>query len=210
MTPRALGALLAGACLAAGCAAHPKAPAASPTAGVAHAATQAADLAPYLEPLARMAAGDGTRQAAELAALLVRSQEAPTAANRLRYAIALGAAGHSGSNPQEAQRLIDALLAGPNDLRPGEAGLARAFQQEFGARAALHAEIARQREDLEHRLQAADADDDKRYASLAAENARLRKALAEAERKLEAVAEMERALIEQNGASQPNDRPPPR
>lgn len=207
---RALGALLFATWLAAGCVANPKAPAAAPPAGTAGAAAQAADLAPYLEPLARMAAGDGTQQAAELATLLVRSQESPTAANRLRYAIALGAAGHAGSNPQEAERLVAALLAGPHDLKPGEVELARVFRQEFSARAALHADIARQRDELEHRLQAADADDDKRYASVAAENARLRKALAEAERKLEAVAEMERTLIEQNGATQPNDRPPPR
>ena len=65
-------------------------------------------------------------------------------------------------------------------------------------------------EELERRLQAADADGDKRYATLASENTRLKKALAEAERKLEAVAEMERTLIEQNGTTQPNDRSPPR
>jgi hypothetical protein len=54
------------------------------------------------------------------------------------------------------------------------------------------------------------ADDDRRYTTVNAENARLKKALAEAERKLEAVAEMERTLIEQSGSAPTNDRTPPR
>ena len=134
----------------------------------------------------------------------------PTASNRLRYAIALGAAGHPGSNPVEAKRLITELLAGPNDLKPQEVALANAYLREFDARVGLYADIARQREELERRLQAASTDDDKRFANIAAENARLKKALAEAERKLEAVAEMERTLIEQSGPAPANDRSPPR
>ncbi len=194
----------------AGCALTPAAPATAPASHAVAASPRPADLAPYLELLARMAPGDETRQTAELAAALGKAQEAPTAANRLRYAIALGCAGHAGSNPIEARRLITELLAGQHDLKPAEVDLAQAFLREFDARVALYADIARQREELERRLQAADADGDKRYAALATENTRLKKALAEAERKLEAVAEMERTLIEQNGTTQPNDRSPPR
>jgi plasmid stability protein len=157
-----------------------------------------------------MAPGDSARQAAELAGALSAAQQFPTASNRLRYAIALGAAGHASSNPVEARRLITELLAGQHDLKAQEVALANACLREFDARVALYADIARQREDLERQLQAATADDDRRHATLTSENARLKKALAEAERKLEAVAEMERTLIEQSGSAPANDQTPPR
>ena len=158
-----------------------------------------------------MAPGDPGRQSSELASAFAAAQQSPTASNRLRYAIALGSAGHPASNPVEAKRLITELLAGQHDLKPSEVALANAYLREFDARVTLYADIARQREDFERRQQSASADDDRRYAAAASENARLKKALAEAERKLEAVAEMERTLIEQNGtASPPPEQAPPR
>lgn len=201
----ALGALSLAACAAL----HTQQPAAA-SSHSASSSPKTTELSPYLESLERMTPGDVNRQAAELASLLSAAQQTPSATNRLRYAIALGAAGHPGSNPIEARRLITEILAGQHDLKSQEVALAHAYLREFDARVALYADIARQREDLERRLQATNADDDKRYASVVADNARLKKALAEAERKLEAVAEMERTLIEQSGATQPNDRPPPR
>lgn len=153
-----------------------------------------ADLTPYFETLGQLAPGDATRQAAALASALAAVQQNPTSGNRLRYAIALGSAGHAGSNPVEGRRLISELLAGQNDLQPQEITLANAYLREFDARVALYAELARQREETERKLLTADADGDRRYNALNAETQRLKKALAEAERKLEAVAEMERAL----------------
>jgi plasmid stability protein len=153
-----------------------------------------ASIASYLDLLDRMAPGDSLRQSSELASTLASAQQNPTAANRLRYAIALGAAGHSLSNPVEARRLITELLAGQNDLSPQEVSLANALLREYDARVALYADLARQREESEHKLKSLDAEGDRRYAALNAETQRLKKALAEAERKLEAVAEMERAL----------------
>ena len=188
-----MAALLAGPLLVAACAGFPAAQPPAVTHVVA-AAPKPTELTPYLETLERMAPGDASRQAAELAATLTASQQSPTASNRLRYAIALGAAGHPASNPVEGRRLVTELLAGQHDLKPPEVALANAYLREFDARVALYADIARQREDLERRMQAADADGDKRYAAATAENAKLKKALAEAERKLEAVAEMERTL----------------
>jgi hypothetical protein len=190
-------------------------PSSQPATAAQHSAAavpKATELTPYFDTLDKMAPGDPTRQAAELASVLGAAQQSPTSTNRLRYAIALGAAGHVGSNPVEAKRLITELLAGQNDLKPSEVSLANAYLREFDSRVALYADIARQREELERRLQAAGADDDRRYASMAAETAKLKKALAEAERKLEAVAEMERTLIEQSGttAPPPSDRTPPR
>ena len=125
----------------------------------------------------------------------------------MRYALALGAAGHANSNPVEAKRLISELLASPNTLDPTETTFANAYLREFDARVALYAELARQREESEQKLKSLDATADRRADALAAENKQLKRALAEAERKLEAVAEMERSLLEQAGAEA---EPPPR
>jgi hypothetical protein len=166
------------------------------------------NLAPYVETLARMAPGDPARQQAELAATLAAAQQQRSAANNLRYALALGSAGHAGSNPVEAKRLIAELLASPNALDPAETTVAAAFLREFDARVVLYAELARQREESEQQLRSHDTSADKRAEALAVENKALRRALAEAERKLEAVAEMERALLEQ--ASETELEAPPR
>ena len=155
------------------------------------------DLTPYLETLANMAPGDATRQQAELARALAAAQQTSSASNTLRYALALGSAGHPDSNPVEAKRLITELLAGPDNLSPQEREFATAYLREFDARVALYAELARQREESEQKLKSVDASADRRADALASENARLKKQLADAERKLEAVAEMERSLLEQ-------------
>ena len=162
-------------------------------------------LAPYLETLGKMAPGDPARQQAELEATLATAQQTRGSADTLRYALALGTAGHPSSNPVEARRLITELLASPNTLDPTETAFATAYLREFDARVALYAELARQREESEQKLKSLDATAYKRADALAAENKQLKRALAEAERKLEAVAEMERSLLEQAGteAEQP-------
>lgn len=164
-------------------------------------------LAPYLDTLAKMAPGDPSRQDAELAATLEAAQQTRSSTDTLRYALALGSAGHARSNPVEAKRLISELLASPNTLDPTETSFAQAYLREFDARVALYAELARQREESEQKLKSLDATADRRTDALAAENKQLKRALAEAERKLEAVAEMERSLLEQAGAEAD---PPPR
>jgi plasmid stability protein len=157
-------------------------------------------LAPYLETLGNMAPGDPARQQAELEATLATAQQTRGSADTLRYALALGSAGHSSSNPVEARRLITELLASSNTLDPSETAFANAYLREFDARVALYAELARQREESEQKLKSLDATAVRRADALAAENKQLKRALAEAERKLEAVAEMERSLLEQAGA----------
>jgi len=178
-------------------------------AGPSPAATKApplASLTPYLNTLAKMAPGDPVRQQTELAATLASAQQSRSADDTLRYALALGSAGHANSNPVEAKRLISELLAGTHDLEPDELAFANAYLREFDARVALYAEVARQREDSEQQLKSLDASAELRADTLAAENKYLRRALAEAERKLEAVAEMERSLLEpgaESGAAEP-------
>ena len=163
----------------------------------------------YLETLARMAPGDPARQQDELATTLAAAQQTHSSADTLRYAIALGTAGHASSNPVEAKRLISELLASPNTLDPAETAFAQAYLREFDARVALYAELARQREESEQKLKSLDATAERRSDALAAENKQLKRKLAEAERQLEAVAEMERSLLEQAGA-EAEPPPPPR
>jgi hypothetical protein len=167
------------------------------------------DLSVYLATLDQLSPGDPVRQSAELASALAASEATPTAANRLRYALALGAAGHPGSDPVEARRLIVELLAGPHDLGAEEVALASAFLREFDARVTLYADIARQREDFERQLKSSSAEEQRRVSALSAENQRLKKSLAEAERKLSAVAEMERALLENAAEAPAPDAKPP-
>jgi hypothetical protein len=166
----------------------------------------AAGLAPYLDVLSGMAPGDPVRQAATLESARSASEASPTASARLRYALALGSAGPGGSNPVEASRLLAEVLAGPNDLTSEETALARGFAREFDARVKLYADLARQREESDARAAALAYGAEQREEALAAENARLKRALAEAERKLRGVAEMERQLLEQS--SEPESTPP--
>ena len=165
-------------------------------------------LDPYLETLSRLAPGDPDRQAAELASALEGMQQSPTASRTLRYALALGSAGHPGSNPVEARRLLAELLAGSPALAPEELALANAYLREFDARVALYAELARQREESEQKLKYLDSSADRREHALEAENARLERALDEANRKLEAVAEMERSLLDLVSEPDVGETPP--
>lgn len=166
-------------------------------------------LAAYLATLSRMAPGNPVLQQSELESARAAAQQSQGSADMLRYALALGSAGHPGSNPVEAKRLITELMAGPNTLTPIEVEFAAAWLREFDARVALYAEIGRQREVADQQLRQADAAADRRIEALAGENKQLKRALAAAERKLEAVAEMERALLEQPVEPEPEAPPRP-
>jgi hypothetical protein len=194
--------LLLGACASL----SPDAPDATPASTTPAVAPRMPELARYLDALAAMAPGDPARQKATLDAARTAASQDPNARHRLLYALALGSAGHAGSDPIEAKGLITDLLAGDHGLQPLEVELATAFLREFDARVALYAELGRQREESEHQLQSASSEAEQRVEALVAENARLRRSLATAERKLEAVAEMERSLLDQ--AAEPADKSP--
>jgi hypothetical protein len=199
-----LAALLLGACTAfdGGQATKAATPASAPT-------PPPSPLAPYLATLNAMAPGDPARQQTELASALAATQQTPSASATLRYALALGSAGSTESNPVQAKRLLGDLLAGPNDLPAEVREFAAAYLREFDARVALYADLARQREESEQKLKSNDSSAAKRADALAAENARLKKQLAEAERKLDAVADMERALQEQTQQAEQDAAPTP-
>ena len=177
--------------------------------GMGPASPAATDLTPYLATLTELGSSAPERQATALAAAEEAARLDPSATHRLRYALALGAAGHAGSDPAQASQLAAETLAAGNGLTPAEVELAQAFLREFDARIGLGTEVARQREDYEQKMKAAANDDNRRLAALGAENQRLKKSLAEAERKLSAVAEMERSLLENGAQPAPEDATPP-
>ncbi len=167
------------------------------------AAPAATNLSPYLDLLDEIATADAQRETALLGELQAQLAEAPTGRAALRYALALGAAGHAASDPVEARRQLQGLLAAPGDLEPAERQLAATMLREFDARITLYAQLARQREEAEARLAVATESHSRAVQSASAETSRLRRELAQAEHKLQAITEMERELLEQIEAPPP-------
>jgi hypothetical protein len=176
----------------------PPAPAPPPPAAPA-----ATNLSPYLDLIDEIAAADAQHETALLGELQSELAQAPTSRAALRYALALGAAGHAASDPVEARQRLQGLLAVPGELEPAERQLAAAMLREFDARITLYAQLARQREEAEARLAVATESHSRAVQSASAETSRLRRELAQAERKLQAITEMERELLEQIEAPPP-------
>jgi hypothetical protein len=198
---RAFVALLA--CALAGCALRAPSPTMPAPAQPAQTVPAVTDLTPYFDLLEEIAKADAARDAALLGELEAQRVQAPDGRATLRYAVALGSAGHKASDPVEARRLLQALLASPGDLEPAELRFATVLLREFDARVTLYAQLARQREEAEGKLAASNEAHAKALQSNAAETARLRRALAQAEQKLQAITEMERELLEQIEAPPP-------
>jgi hypothetical protein len=122
----------------------------------------------------------------------------------------LGTPGHDDSNPLEASRLLNTLLATPERLSPDELRLASAFQREFTARVSQYADLARTRLETEARLRAAEAETQSRINAMAAEVARMRRERDAIQLKLDAIADIERTLMERDGdATSSADGTPP-
>jgi hypothetical protein len=166
--------------------------------------------AAYLEALDDMAAGDVARQQATLLAARSAWQQAATPGNTLRYALVLGTPGHDDSNPLEASRLLNTLLATPGQLSPDELRLASAFQREFTARVSQYADLARARLEAEARLRAVDAETQSQINAMAADLARVRRERDTIQQKLDAIADIEKTLMERDDdATSPADSTPP-
>ncbi len=116
----------------------------------------------------------------------------------LTYALALGAPEHLESNPVEASRLLNTLLARepPEALSGDVRRFAEVVRGEYAARTALYAEIARQKDMAARELRDSTLLNEARIEDLSSELARLRRERDEARRKLQAITDMERQLIE--------------
>jgi len=158
-----------------------------------------------LELIGRLAGESPARQAAQLAKAKTETARAPTAANRLRYALLLATPGHGGADPVAAERQLSEIVTSADTLNPDERLLADVLLRQVTEQLALRAENRRLRDQAHARQDSADATAKRHLAAAAAENARLRKALDDAQAKLEAVTHIERSLGDRaaNG-------PPPR
>lgn len=118
----------------------------------------------------------------------------PNPSTRLRYALVLATAGHSGTNPSEAQAIFRDLLARTELMTPGEIKLATIHLRSVEARIMLGAETNRLRSENTLAATTEEAAVAQRIATVEAENRRLRQSLAEAEAKLEAITSIERSI----------------
>lgn len=191
------------ACALAGCALPAPSPSVPAPVQPAPTAPAVTDLSPYFDLLEEIATADAASDAALLGELQTQLAQAPGNRAALRHALVLGSAGHKASDPVEARRLLQGLLAAPGDLERAELQLATAMLREYDARVTLYAQLARQREEAEQRLTASNEAHARALQSNAAETARLRRELARAEQKLQAITEMERELLEQVEATPP-------
>jgi hypothetical protein len=161
-------------------------------------AAAAGALAAYLEVLQRLVESGAAEQAEIVVAAQREFELAPTASHQLRYALALAAPGHAGSDPAKAQTLLRELLAVPETMLPAERALAMLELMKVDQQLLLGAENRR----LQTEQARADRDriaaTNRRLQAEIEENARLRKELADAQAKLDAIANIERSINERN------------
>jgi hypothetical protein len=154
----------------------------------------------YLDALRDLLEGDAVVQADVFRSIAAAADSAPTTTNRLRLALALATPTHAASDPVEAQRLLNELLASGSALLPGERTLALIHLKDVEQRLILDAEAER----LQRAATAAAAQRNDRSAqqlqAALEENRQLRAALDEANAKLDAITNIERSIRErENG-----------
>lgn len=157
-------------------------------------------LAVYLDALRDLLEGDAVVQADVFRSIAAAASSAPTTTNRLRLALALATPAHAASNPVEAQRLLNELLASGAALLPDEHTLALIHLKDVEQRLILDAEAERlQRAATVAAAQRNDRNAQQLQAALE-ENRQLRAALDEARAKLDAITDIERSIRErENG-----------
>lgn len=160
---------------------------------------------PALELMRALPAGDPARQAELFQSAKNAAELSPTTSNKLKYALALAAPGHGGSDPVAARRQLAELLATPETLLPVERLLAMVELQEVDQRLILQEENKQLREDAPRDARDKLAAVNHRLSAEADENVRLRKALEEAQAKLDAVTHIERSINDRgtNGSHTP-------
>jgi len=126
--------------------------------------------------------------------------QAPTTVNTLRYAIALAVPGHPASNPQQAKKLLDQLLATPERMTSAERSVAQTMLNMSDQWLKLQADNRRLAATVDDKARA-QANSDRRLQSQAEEIARLRKAFDAAQQKLDAIKDIERSISERSPSS---------
>jgi uncharacterized lipoprotein YmbA len=158
-------------------------------------------LALYLKTMRDLVEGDAVLQADTFRNAQMAAESSPTTTNRLNYALALATPGHPSSNPLEAQRRLNELLADGNALLPEERILATVHLKEVEQRLILDAEAQR----LQHQVEAATTERNdqnaQRLQAALEENRQLRLELDQAREKLDAIINIERSTRERENAN---------
>jgi hypothetical protein len=174
-------------------------PSAAGNAATTSPATRGAEaLAVYLDALRDLLEGDTVVQADVFRTIAAAADSAPTTTNRLRLALALATPTHAASDPAEAQRLLNELLASGSALLPEERTLALIHLKDVEQRLILDAEAER----LQRAATAAAAQRNDRTAqqlqAALEENRTLRAALDAARAKLDEITNIERSIRERD------------
>lgn len=201
--PRSGLALLAGACLLAGCSALPEraserpAPASAPPGEV----ILAAQLASHINALRIVVQGSPAEQAEVMAGARADYEQAQVGPAALRYGLLLAAPAHPARNLELAQQVLREALAQDQLLSAPERALGTVELQRVETElrqakeiARLSAEAQQQQRDRQQAAPPANAALTRRLQAAEDDNVRLRKALDEALRRLEAIADIERGL----------------
>jgi hypothetical protein len=166
----------------------------------------------HLTLMSELSATDPAHQADVMYEVEKSYTQAPTTVNTLRYAIALAVPGHPASNPLQAKKLLEQLLATPERMSSAEKTVAITMlnvSDQWLKTLADNRRLAATVDDKAH----AQANSERRMQSQAEEIARLRRALDAAQQKLDAIKDIERSISERSpsssGTRDPNIRDSP-
>lgn len=126
--------------------------------------------------------------------------QAPTTANTLRYAIALAVPGHPASDPLQAKKLLEQLLATPERMTTAERSVAQTMLNISDQWLKLQADNRRLAATVDDKAHA-QANSDRRLQGQTEEIARLHRALDAAQQKLDAIKDIERSISERSSSS---------
>jgi hypothetical protein len=178
-------------------------PATPPSPAAASRAAGAESLTLYLQTLRDLIEGDAVTKADVFRNVAAAADAAPTTTNRLNLALAMATPGHPSSNPMEAQRLLNELLARDNALLPDERALALIELKDVEQRLILDAEAARLQKAAQTATTQRNDQSAQRLQTALDENRMLRQQLDEARAKLDAITNIERSIRERESGSNP-------
>jgi hypothetical protein len=146
----------------------------------------------FYELLHRYAKAGPAEQVEIIANIRRDFETAPSPSSQLRYALAVAVPGKPATDLTLAQQLLRQILSSPESLTAIEHATAFLELQKVDRQLALSGENRRLQSDTDRDERGRVAALNRRLATEAEENARLRKALEEAQAKLEAIAKIER------------------
>jgi hypothetical protein len=157
----------------------------------------------YLASLQALQGATPAAQAEIFQSARLAAENAPTTANRLRYALMLALPGHAAADPVAARRQLSELLARPELLLSSERALGAVLLASVDERLVLSAENRRLEQDASTRDKDRNAAAARRLQAEQDENARLKRALEDAQKKLDAVTEVERSITGRGNPPKP-------